>query len=62
MADVFYDSFDHYASSDCSRKYNSVGATLTIGAFGRNGTNGLRNQSYIQKTVTPGADYYLGLR
>lgn len=40
MAVLFADSFDHYATADGSKKWTHfIGAQ--IGAFGRNGTNGL---------------------
>lgn len=54
----FGDSFDHYATANITEKWTSHG-NCTIGAFGRNGTNGLRISAAgfngsIQKTVAPG--------
>ena len=42
MALIFIDSFDHYATADLSRKWTSVIGAPTVGAYGRNGTSGLR--------------------
>ena len=51
MALLFCDSFDHYATADITTKWNNARinipgptgtSTVTIGAFGRNGTNGAR--------------------
>lgn len=46
MALLFADSFDHYATADITKKWTTsttgTNCTTTIGAFGRNGTNGLR--------------------
>lgn len=48
MALLFMDSFDHYATADLTEKWTAVTGTSgnmpTIGAYGRNGTNGLRIQ------------------
>jgi hypothetical protein len=46
MALLFMDSFDHYATADIAEKWTSItqnASYLTIGAYGRNGTNGLWN-------------------
>lgn len=43
MSLLFMDSFDHYATADMLDKWTSVVyAVGTIGAYGRNGTNGYR--------------------
>lgn len=47
MAEVFKDSFDHYATAQLGEKWSAYNpgsgtATIAIGAYGRNGTNGLR--------------------
>jgi len=42
MALLFWDSFDHYAYANILEKYVSKSAIHTMGAFGRNGTDGLR--------------------
>lgn len=39
---LFVDSFDHYATADIVKKWTALTGTVTIGAFGRNGTNGIR--------------------
>jgi hypothetical protein len=40
----FADSFDHYLTAEITKKWDvfASGGVVTIGAFGRNGTNGLR--------------------
>jgi hypothetical protein len=46
MATLFQDSFDHYATADLTEKWTQIiddtGGNPTIGAWGRNGTNGLQ--------------------
>lgn len=47
MAEVFKDSFDHYATAQLGEKWSAYGAgtstaSIAIGAYGRNSTNGLR--------------------
>lgn len=43
MALLFMDSFDHYATADIAEKWTSTyGANVSIGAYGRNSTNGMR--------------------
>lgn len=42
MALRFADSFDHYATANILKKWTSISSTPLIGAYGRNGTNGLR--------------------
>lgn len=42
MALRFVDSFDHYATADITDKWTSINNSITIGATGRNSTNGLR--------------------
>ena len=56
MTLLFCDSFDHYATSDMLRKWNSKietagGPTVTIGAFGRSSTNGLRANRTAQNQI-----------
>jgi hypothetical protein len=41
---LFCDSFDHYATADIAKKWTSH-SSATIGAFGRNSTNGMRHNS-----------------
>lgn len=55
MSVVFYDSFDHYATADLTKKWTSVGGAPTIGAVGRNSTNGLSiaaQNRYVEKSFT----------
>ena len=42
MAVVFADSFDHYSLAQLGRKWSASSGSPDIGAYGRNGTNGLR--------------------
>lgn len=55
MTMLFMDSFDHYVTADILKKYTSLmTGNQTIGAFGRNGTNGLNcvyNAGGVQKTI-----------
>ena len=48
MSLLFMDSFDHYATADLTEKWTAMagasGWTPTVGAYGRNGTNGMRIQ------------------
>jgi len=61
MALLFMDSFDHYATSDLTKKWTEVGVNESsgfatapaIGAYGRNATSGLR--------TSMGAPNYVGL-
>lgn len=57
MALLFCDSFDHYVTANVFKKWTSGGGT--IGAFGRNGTNGLDNPSLLRKVFTPGGDTFI---
>lgn len=55
MTLLFCDSFDHYATADIAKKWTDTNA-VTIGATGRNGTNGARmNQGnasgYMRKAL-----------
>ena len=63
MALLFCDSFDHYATAQLAMKWFSA-TDFTIGAYGRNGTNGLRsthNDSYAYKNLAAGiATIYAG--
>lgn len=45
-----FDSFDGYATADLAAQY-SVSASGTIGAFGRNGTNALRDPIGVYKAI-----------
>lgn len=45
MALLFMDSFDHYATADITEKWTAINVTPEIGAYGRNGTNGVRCQA-----------------
>lgn len=61
----FCDSFDHYQTSDISRKWSSTdGVSPTIGAFGRNGTNGMRfanlRGSQVSKTLDNQQTWIIG--
>jgi len=43
MSLLFWDTFDHYATGDVLEKYTSwIGGNVTTGAFGRDGTNGMK--------------------
>lgn len=65
MALLFVDSYDHYATADFTQKWTAAttavfSSTLTVGAYGRNSTNGLRFlwsdvNSYLRlsKTLSP---------
>jgi hypothetical protein len=56
---LFMDSFDHYATADITEKWTSLfNAAHTIGAYGRNSTNGLRlgDQGGPRATVLGGVD------
>lgn len=62
MALLFMDSFDHYATADITEKWTAVttcvrgnGIAPTIGAYGRNSTQGLRT-----KVATGGTDTAVG--
>jgi len=62
MALLFMDSFDHYATADITEKWtaittvvNGIGKAPIIGAYGRNGTSGLRTA-----TAGGGTDVALG--
>ncbi len=75
MALRFVDSFDHYATADILTKYttkvaDSGASGVTIGAFGRNSTSGMRfnrttNSSgvanYVTKTIDAQATWIVGL-
>lgn len=56
MALQFCDSFDHYTSvADMSLKWTSVAGTPTIGATGRNSTNGMTlsgSSGIVRKTIS----------
>lgn len=62
MAVLFFDSFDHYATADMAEKWTAVEVASTgaasIGAFGRNSTNGFRADmgfqalAYAQAKIT----------
>jgi len=62
MALLFMDSFDHYASADLLEKWTyRKGDYFSIGAYGRNGTNGLlctntSQTSHLAATVLGGVD------
>lgn len=55
MALLFWDSFDHYATGDILEKwsFDSVGlfSSYAIGAYGRNGTNGIRISKGANRSV-----------
>jgi hypothetical protein len=61
MALLFMDSFDHYATADVLEKWTTCSniSWLTVGAYGRNSTNGLwvtnaSNLGSVQATVLGG--------
>lgn len=61
MSLLFMDSFDHYATADILEKWTSADniSRLTIGAYGRNSTNGLQipntsNTTWVSATVLGG--------
>lgn len=59
MALLFIDSFDHYATADLAEKWTSVfnSGNATIGAYGRNSTNGIRMSTgncHVSSTVLGG--------
>lgn len=58
MSLLFMDSFDHYATADLTEKWTSKsGSVSTIGAYGRNSTNGLlQDDGYLSATVLGGVD------
>lgn len=65
MALIFWDSFDHYADGDKTEKWSSYTASYgsaTVGAYGRNGTNGLRvtntiaASNYVRKALSTSPD------
>jgi hypothetical protein len=65
MALRFCDSFDHYQTSDITRKWSNAGGTSpTIGVVGRNGTNGMRlvnsRGSSVSKTLDNQATWIVG--
>lgn len=47
MALLWWDSFDHYATVDKLEKWGWAANTSVIGAYGRNGTNGMRLSGYL---------------
>lgn len=57
MALLFCDSFDHYVTADMFKKWGSGGGT--IGAVGRNGTNGMDNPSLLRKVLIPGDNTFI---
>lgn len=63
MALLFFDSFDHYATAHLPLKYSLFYRAdyVTIGAYGRNGTQGMRLSSTGNPSYRPsGALRYLG--
>jgi len=58
MALLFCDGFDHYATADVLKKWSGYNTDLTIGAYGRFGSSGVRLGQYgvggVYKTFTTG--------
>jgi hypothetical protein len=60
MTLVFIDSFDHYATADILTKYSTIFSDPEIGAYGRNGTNGMRNDATDSFVVSiPASQTYI---
>lgn len=65
MALLFMDGFDHYATADILKKWDSSGGSPSVGAVGRRSTNGMTfNGSTtvpsVTKNLTAGASFVVG--
>lgn len=65
MALLFIDGFDSYATADMSKKWNSVSASVTIGASSGRRSGGafvapMNGTGFVTKTVSAGASFVMG--
>ena len=65
MTMLFMDSFDHYATAQLGLKYTTVAGSFTVGAVGRNSTNGAlcpntTGSGLLRKSITSAATIISG--